>query len=219
MRFVISTASAYVLVLAAATVLVGVTPVAHAASAGLPTVTAHVGTTQVVDETPVNGNGRLDAGYSVARDVGRGGNCERPSRIVAGADLCRAREFSRDPCWRLYARGGKYRGDYCLVGPRTHTGVVFRAQTPFNIASGGATVWGLKLADGAWCKRVARPYRADNGSPLRMECAHHRWLAGRPRKEDGHKWSVKKVTLKRGVISRVHTVPVNRAWIARTMER
>ena len=134
--------------------------------------------TAVVRVSPVNADGTLKSGYTVAHQYG-GARCQRGSDMTGSAYRCFTPQSSGvyDPCWITETDDHVV----CLGKPWKH-GVVQLTVTggyddtdPFRHTS---APWGVRLTDGNHCLYVPDGVNSINGRPLRYYCRHLVALAG-----------------------------------------
>jgi hypothetical protein len=135
--------------------------------------------TAIVRVSPVDADGMLKPGYTVAHHYGDA-RCQRGSATTGSAYRCYTPQSSAgvyDPCWLTETDDNVV----CMTRPWKHR-VVGLAVTggyddtdPFRAS---AAPWGVQLASGNHCLFQPGSVHSINGRPLRYYCHHHLVLAG-----------------------------------------
>ena len=120
-----------------------------------PAASARATRTVLLSRRPVTASGHLAPGYRITRRL-NGADCHDGSEAIGAAYRCFGPDNGvYDPCWR-YATQAPTVAVLCLQDPfgRDVTALTARTLEPIEGEAtrfGGASPWGLRLADGLTC--------------------------------------------------------------------
>lgn len=140
--------------------------------------------TRVSEYSPFNAGGDLRAGLQAVPAFG--GSCRTGSFLARADDAYRC--FSgiviRDPCFLDEKQGSSSRSVVvCVESPWSTNVVRLRVTGAFSGARGvgpGEAPWGVRLASGRRCVRIAGVTARVMGRQITYACSGHRWLLGAP---------------------------------------